>query len=201
MAENPFTKLSLAGQLGVAVVSAGLIGGVFYCFCYRRHPAGGEQDGAARVAAEGDPRPRGHREQASGIPARSPAPENKLETLKQILPPEQGDAGPHEQGPVAGRRSRTSASEKFTARGHTVTKDFYQEWPISMDVERDLPQPGVFFERVGRLSRLVNLGKLKVGATPRPDGLHTINATCVAHLRLRGGRLRPAKGAPQRPSE
>jgi type IV pilus assembly protein PilO len=58
--------------------------------------------------------------------------------------------------------------------------EYYQEWPISVDVEGTYHNLGLFFDRVGRLSRLVNVGGLRVKnqATPRPS--NTIQVSCTA---------------------
>jgi type IV pilus assembly protein PilO len=58
--------------------------------------------------------------------------------------------------------------------------EYYQEWPINVDVEGTYHNLGMFFDRVGRLSRLVNVGNLKIAnqTTPRPS--NTIKVSCVA---------------------
>ncbi len=62
-----------------------------------------------------------------------------------------------------------------------MNKEFYQEWPINMEVEGNYHNLGLFFDRVGRLSRLVNVGNLKITSLPDADGLATRSApTCVA---------------------
>ena len=65
--------------------------------------------------------------------------EAKLETLKRILPPEK-------ETPDLMRKVQSLAAQsnlmitKFTP-GATVNKEFYQEWPINVDVDGQLPQP------------------------------------------------------------
>lgn len=58
--------------------------------------------------------------------------------------------------------------------------EYYQEWPISVDVEGTYHNLGLFFDRVGRLSRLVNVGGLRIKnqATPKPS--NTIQVSCTA---------------------
>ena len=53
--------------------------------------------------------------------------------------------------------------------GATVNKEFYQEWPINMAVDGSYHNLGYFFDRVSRLSRLVNVGNLKITLAPEPD--------------------------------
>ena len=71
MADNALTKLSLNGQIGASIAAAALVGGLFYYFYYADAVQEREDKTVrARGAAEGDPRPRGDREQAAGVPAR-----------------------------------------------------------------------------------------------------------------------------------
>jgi type IV pilus assembly protein PilO len=62
----------------------------------------------------------------------------------------------------------------------TVQKEFYQEWPINVDVEGSYHNLAMFFDRVARLSRLVNIGNLKIKARTQQSVSNTINASCVA---------------------
>ena len=75
-----------------------------------------------------------------------------------------------------------------------VTKEFYQEVPINIDVEGTYHNLGAFFDRISRLSRLVNMGTIKVTAQANPTASNTIAGHRGGHhLRLRG---RPATSAP-----
>jgi type IV pilus assembly protein PilO len=62
----------------------------------------------------------------------------------------------------------------------TVNKEFYQEWPINIDVVGTYHNLGSFFDRVGRLSRLVNVGAVKIKAGAKQTSSETIDASCVA---------------------
>jgi type IV pilus assembly protein PilO len=62
----------------------------------------------------------------------------------------------------------------------TVNREFYQEWPINMAVDGSYHNLGYFFDRVSRLSRLVNVGNLKIAAAANQTSSKTISANCVA---------------------
>jgi type IV pilus assembly protein PilO len=62
----------------------------------------------------------------------------------------------------------------------TVNKEFYQEWPINMAVDGNYHNLGFFFDRVSRLSRLVNIGNLKITAGSNQTPSKTMAASCVA---------------------
>jgi type IV pilus assembly protein PilO len=104
--------------------------------------------------------------------------EAKLETLKRILPPEK-------ETPDLMRKVQSLAAQsnlvirKFTP-GATVSKEFYQEWPINVEVDGSFHNLGFFFDRVRRLSRLVNVGTVKITSRPTQTVSNTIAASCVA---------------------
>jgi type IV pilus assembly protein PilO len=83
--------------------------------------------------------------------------------------PGQKPAGPGQPAPAPGAKNAAGQANEY-----------YQEWPISVDVEGTYHNLGLFFDRVGRLSRLVNVGGLRIKnqATPRPS--NTIQVSCTA---------------------
>lgn len=83
--------------------------------------------------------------------------------------PGQKAAGPGQPAPPPGAKNAAGQANEY-----------YQEWPISVDVEGTYHNLGLFFDRVGRLSRLVNVGGLRIKnqATPKPS--NTIQVSCTA---------------------
>jgi type IV pilus assembly protein PilO len=179
MADNALTRMSLAGQLGVSLFLALLIGGVFW-WQYLSPAMEEEKQKTARL--EGLQR----EIRALEVTANKLAEfqrevallEAKLETLKRILPPEK-------ETPDLMRKVQSLAAQsnlvirKFTP-GATVTKEFYQEWPINIEVDGSYHNLGFFFDRVRRLSRLVNIGTIKVTSRNNQTVSNTVNAACVA---------------------
>ncbi len=53
--------------------------------------------------------------------------------------------------------------KKFTP-GEFVQKEFYAEWPIDIQVEGTYHNLALFFDRMSRFSRIVNVEDLKIGA-------------------------------------
>ncbi len=89
MAENPLTKLPLAGQLGVSAVIAALLCGGFYYFWYS--DALEQQKTQEAKLAELQTQIRALEATANKLPEfqrEVQALEARLETLKRILPPE-----------------------------------------------------------------------------------------------------------------
>lgn len=178
-AENPLTKLPLGGQLGVSVGLAAVIVGAFWYFYWN-------------PAVQQETKKQADLENLRADIRKLEITANKLEEfkrevalreatldkLKQILPPEK-------ETPDLMRKVQYLASEssltirRFTP-GPTVSKNFYQEWPINVDVEGSYHNLALFFDRVGRLPRLVNAGNVKIRAQGKPTPTNTIAVGCVA---------------------
>ena len=179
MADNALTRMSLAGQLGVSLFLALIIGGLFW-WQYLSPAMEEEKTKTARL--EGLQR----EIRALEVTANKLAEfqrevallEAKLETLKRILPPEKET--PDLMRKVQSLASQSSLLIKTFTPGQTVNKEFYQEWPINMSVEGNYHNLGIFFDRVGRLSRLVNIGNIKISARNDQTVSNTITANCVA---------------------
>jgi len=179
MADNALTRLSLGGQLAVSVVIGGLICGGFYYLWYaekveevNRKTAEKDQLNASIRALEITA------SKLQEFQREVQLLEAKLETLKRILPPEK-------ETPDLMRRVQQLASQsnliirRFNPAA-VINRDFYQEFPINVDVEGTYHNLGMFFDRVGRLSRLVNVGNVKIKAQNSQTANNTIAASCTA---------------------
>lgn len=67
---------------------------------------------------------------------------------------------------------------RFTPGGF-VDRDFYSEWPIKIDLTGDYHNLALFFDRISRFSRIINIENLNVGARPGQGG-QTISANFTA---------------------
>jgi type IV pilus assembly protein PilO len=179
MADNPLTKLPLAGQLGVSAVIALLICGGFYYFWYAE--ALEKQKQKETRLADLQKQIRALEATANRLPEfqrEVQALEARLETLKRILPPEK-------EMPDLMRRIQYLAAQsslqirKFNP-ATVVQKDFYQEVPVSIDLEGTYHNMGAFLDRVSRMSRLVNMSDLKIKAQPNQTMNNTIGVTATA---------------------
>jgi type IV pilus assembly protein PilO len=179
MADNALTKLSVTGQLGVAALAAIVIGGLFYWQYWG--PAVEEEN---QKTAQLDALRQEIRQlevtasKLQDFQREVALLEAKLETLKRILPPEK-------ETPDLMRKVQSLAAQSnlvirtFTPAA-TVNREFYQEWPINMAVDGSYHNLGYFFDRVSRLSRLVNVGNLKINSAQSQTASKTISAACVA---------------------
>jgi type IV pilus assembly protein PilO len=61
-----------------------------------------------------------------------------------------------------------------------VTKQLHAEWPINIELDGTYHNLGLFFDRISRFSRIINIGNIVVKAKDRPEQNATISVACVA---------------------
>ncbi len=71
------------------------------------------------------------------------------------------------------------AIRKFTP-APVVQRDFYLEVPVAVDVDGTYHNLGAFFDRISRMSRLVNVGNVKIKAQSNQAINNTIAVQAVA---------------------
>jgi type IV pilus assembly protein PilO len=207
MADNALTRLPLAGQLGVSAAAAALIGGIFYWQFWG--PMAEEHTQKSTKLAQLQDEIRKLEITANKLPEFQREVvllEAKLDTLKRILPP--AKETPDLMKKVQYLAAQSNLNIKKFNPGATATKEFYQEYPINIDVQGTYHNLAMFFDRIRRLSRLVNVGNLKIKAQAKASASRTISASCVATTFVyveggppppttpaRGGRPAPAPRA------
>jgi Tfp pilus assembly protein PilO len=100
--------------------------------------------------------------------------ELELDKLLRILPARRNT-------PDLMRRIRSLAEQgDFTLKRFTpgllADKEFFSEWPIAIAVDGSYHNLALFFDRISRFSRIINIEDLTVNAMQKPDGPHTITA-------------------------
>jgi len=104
--------------------------------------------------------------------------EGRLDNLKAVLPEEKDAAD-------LLRRMQTVATQsnleiKSFKPSPTVTKQLHAEWPITLELQGTYHNLAIFFDRVGKFTRIVNINGLDVKNRERPEPNATITATCIA---------------------
>ncbi len=104
--------------------------------------------------------------------------ENRLGSLRAVLPDEKDTAD-------LLRRMQTVATQsnltiKSFRPAPTVTKQLHAEWPIAIELEGTYHNLALFFDRVGKFTRIVNISGVDVTAKAMPDPTTSIQAKCVA---------------------
>ena len=135
--------------------------------------------------------------------------ELELDKLLRILPARRNT-------PDLLRRIRALAEQgdfnlKDFRPGVLIDKEFYSEWPISVDLDGTYHNLALLFDRVGRFSRIINIQDLTITAlNPTKANPHTIAATFIAKTFVykepdlnapapatpKPGRPQPPPGAP-----
>lgn len=104
--------------------------------------------------------------------------EGRLANLKAVLPEEKDAAD-------LLRRMQTVATQsnltiKSFKPNPTITKQLHAEWPIALELEGTYHNLAIFFDRVGKFTRIVNINGLDVKSRAKAEPNATITATCVA---------------------
>ncbi len=177
--ELSLTRLPWYGQVGAFVLLA--VGGVGAFVYYYEMPA--RADFASREGQlEGL-----HKDISMGVSTARKLPEfrrqvsdleARLANLKAVLPEEKDAAD-------LLRRMQTVATQsnltiKSFKPAPTVTKQLHAEWPINLELEGNYHNLALFFDRVSKFTRIVNISGLDVKGKDRPDSRVTISASCVA---------------------
>jgi type IV pilus assembly protein PilO len=104
--------------------------------------------------------------------------ELELDKLLRILPARRNT-------PELLRRIRALAEQgdfdllRFTP-GNFSDKDFYSEWPITIALSGTYHNLALFFDRIGRFSRIINIENLHIGSARPQTPTRTIGANFIA---------------------
>lgn len=67
------------------------------------------------------------------------------------------------------------ALRRFTP-GQLSDREFFSEWPIAVSVDGGYHNLALFFDRISRFSRIINIEDLTISALAGPNGNHTLSA-------------------------
>jgi type IV pilus assembly protein PilO len=104
--------------------------------------------------------------------------EGELEKLLRVLPARRNT-------PELLRRIRALVDQgafdllRF-APGNFQDREFYSEWPIAVRLDGSYHNLALFFDRIGRLSRIINIENLKISALPGNPKGHLLRADFIA---------------------
>jgi type IV pilus assembly protein PilO len=81
------------------------------------------------------------------------------------------------------------------------TKQLHAEWPITLELDGTYHNLAVFFDRLGKFARIVNISDLNVKAKDnKGDPRATISASCVATTFVLLDKPAPKKDAAGKPA-
>ena len=179
MAENAYTKLPQNQRIAVGAVIAVVIAVGFYYGWYADKAI--ERDGLVKDLGELN----AQIAELNAVKANLPALEKEVEQLSLRLDQLRRILPPAKETPDLMKRLQSLASQanlkiKSFQPGQTAQKDFYLEWPIEISVEGTYPNLATFFDRVGRLPRIVNIGNLRTATSPKQSFNETLSAQYTA---------------------
>jgi type IV pilus assembly protein PilO len=105
------------------------------------------------------------------------------------------------------RRLQTIATEsnlqiKGFKPAAIVTKQTHAEWPITLELDGTYHNLGLFFDRVSKFPRIINVSGVTIKGKDKPQPGSTISAACVATTYvLIEGPAKPAAGAHRAPAQ
>ena len=104
--------------------------------------------------------------------------EGRLDGLKAILPEEKDFAD-------LLRSLQTLAVQSNLTIRHfkpapIVSKELHAEWPINIELDGTYHNLGMFYDRISRFSRIINVGNMAIKAKDKPDQNTSISVACVA---------------------
>lgn len=104
--------------------------------------------------------------------------EMRLETLKNVLPEEK------DMGDLLRRLQTLAVQSNLTIRvfkpAPVVTKALHAEWPINIELDGTYHNLGLFYDRISRFSRIINIGNMSIKAKDKPDQNTSVAVACVA---------------------
>jgi type IV pilus assembly protein PilO len=190
--ELSLTKLPWYAQVGAFVALA--IGGCGMFYYYYEMPA--REDMAARQSQLTSLRA----DITRGLTTAKKLPEfraqvtdleGRLANLKAVLPEEKDAADLLRRMQVVAAQSNLEI--KSFKPSPTVTKQLHAEWPIALELAGSYHNLAIFFDRVGKFTRIVNISSLDVKGRDQSSGSATITATCVATTFVLLDKPTPAK--------
>src|SRR5262245_59746590 len=107
--------------------------------------------------------------------------ETQLDSLKKILPYTEEIADLYSR--IQPEGTELGLAVVFFKPGNHVPKEYYDEWPISMTLNGNYHILAKFFERIGKLYRIINVNDFSVknlNVSKTSNSSNTIQATCIA---------------------
>ena len=174
-----FSKMSFGAQLALFIVLGALSYGAFHWLIYSGMQQEIEQKETQRQTLSD--------EVEAGKLTAAKLPEFKreverreaqLQTLSRILPSsKEVDDLLRKVQALAAQSNLNVLRFKPEA---TQPVDFYARWPITLELDGTYHNLAYFFDRLSKLSRIVNVSGLRINANKNPTAASTIRANCTA---------------------
>jgi type IV pilus assembly protein PilO len=117
--------------------------------------------------------------------------ENQLDSLKKILPETEEIADLYSR--IQQEATELGLSIITFRPGAHIPKEYYEAWPISITVRGTYHTLAKFFERLGKLYRIINVNDFVIRKYPTKQGNITLAADCIATTFIYREQVQPAK--------
>jgi type IV pilus assembly protein PilO len=124
----------------------------------------------------------------------------RLDTLRTVLPEEK------DVSDLLRRLQTLAMQSNLQIKGFKpaaiVTKQTHAEWPINLEFDGTYHNLALFFDRVSRFPRIINVSGVTIKGKDKPDAGSTVTAACVATTYvLIEAPAKPPTGAPAVPAQ
>ena len=79
-------------------------------------------------------------------------------------------------------------------------KQTHAEWPIQLELDGTYHNLGLFFDRVSKFPRIINVATVRIKAKDKPQPGSTITASCTAKTYVLVEAPAPKAGAGKKPA-
>ena len=104
--------------------------------------------------------------------------QTRLDGLKAVLPDEK-DFGDLLRS-LQTLAMQSNLTIKLFKPAAVATKQLHAEWPINIELEGTYHNLGLFFDRISKFSRIINIGNVHIRAKDKPDANTSVSVACVA---------------------
>jgi type IV pilus assembly protein PilO len=127
--------------------------------------------------------------------------ENRLESLRQVLPEEKDVADTLRR--IQGLATKSNLAIQRFQPGKPVQQKMYAEVPYRLQAEGTYHNLGAFFDQISKFPRIINVSEISIKAKSPVEPGRTITAECVATtfvLQEGAGAVAKGKTVPKQPS-
>ena len=118
----------------------------------------------------------------------------RLDSLRAVLPEEK------DVSDLLRRLQTLATQSNLTIRSFKpapiVQKETHAEWPIELELDGTYHNLGLFFDRVSRFPRIINVSGVTIKSKEKPQAGSTITAACIATTYVLIEAAKPAPGTP-----
>jgi type IV pilus assembly protein PilO len=104
--------------------------------------------------------------------------ENQLDSLKKILPETEEVADLYSR--IQQEGTELGLAILMFRPGAHAPREYYEEWPINISLNGTYHTLAKFFERLGKLYRIINVNNVAVRSFARAGSSATVSVNCIA---------------------